>query len=1133
MRDYKGSRIYSASDLVNFLGCAHRTTLDLIHLDAPMEQAEDDEQAKLLADKGLEHERAFLRRLADSGKRVADIGEAGRDVQERFDATLAAMRSGVDVVYQATLLDGCLAGHADFLMRVEHPSRFGAYGYEVYDTKLARSAQAKHVVQLGFYSRLLARAQGSEPLMMHIALGDGTVSRHRVADYAHYVAMAQERFLVRVEQGAPDTFPEPCEQCAFCPWRDRCDAQWIETDHLSQVAGITRLQIHKLEAAGVTTLGALALLPASHAVSKMHADTLAKLHAQAGLQLQARQTGQRQLELLPLDPAGLRGFARLPRPDPGDLFFDMEGDPLEVGGLEYLFGVYWREGDQPRFKPFWAHDRGEERIAFEQFMDFVSEHLRRHPAAHIYHYAAYEETALKKLMSLHATREAQVDNLLRRRKLVDLYKVVREGLRVSEPRYSIKNIEHFYLDAREGDVTNAGASIVYYERWRATRDPKLLKDIEDYNHDDVRSTYELREWLLGLRPKQATWFEPPQALAGEDAGQVDAATPAEQRLERYRHRLAVDALPKDRADWSADDHFRLLVWELLGFHARAAKPAWWAMFSRMDMEEDELIEDGESLGGLVLERVDGGTGRGRSAQLTYRFPQQETKLKTGDGAVLLPLGRRVSALTIDEDALRVSFRCKLETDEVPARAALGPAGPIGTDVLNEAIYRFADSVIAGDGGYPALRAVLRLDSPELTGRAPGLPVVPEDSGTEAIIDAVAALDQSYLYIQGPPGAGKTYTGSHVIVELLRRGCTIGVTSNSHKAINNLLAAVEDNAIKRGIEFRGLKKCSAGKAEQEFDGAFIENVSTNEDVFAAIGFTDVKLAAGTAWLFADPEMNQKLDYLFVDEAGQVALANLVAMGVSARNIVLLGDQMQLGQPIQGVHPGRSGESSLEYLLGGLATIPPDRGIFLATTWRMHADVCCFISDAVYDGRLHPEANNANQALVLGPGAHPALQPTGIRFIATEHDGCRQRSEEEAVIVAELLVSLLEQGYRDKEGVEHRLTLDDVLVVAPYNMQVNLLKKTLPEGARVGTVDKFQGQEAEVVIVSMATSSQEYLPRHMEFLYSRNRLNVAVSRARCLAVVVANPKLLEIDCSTPEQMELVNTLCWLHEYGTRRA
>jgi uncharacterized protein len=277
------------------------------------------------------------------------------------------------------------------------------------------------------------------------------------------------------------------------------------------------------------------------------------------------------------------------------------------------------------------------------------------------------------------------------------------------------------------------------------------------------------------------------------------------------------------------------------------------------------------------------------------------------------------------------------------------------------------------------------------------------------------------------------------------------------------------------------------------------------------------------------MDQQLDYIFVDEAGQVALANLVAMGTSAKNIVLLGDQMQLGQPIQGVHPGRSGESSLEYLLNGMATIPPERGIFLGTTWRMHPDVCRFISDAVYDGRLEPEPNNAKQVLLLKNDAHPALMPAGIRYIPIEHDACSQRSHEEAELVLALVNSLLQQRYRDKKNQERPMTLNDILVVAPYNMQVNLLKKVLPEGARVGTVDKFQGQEAEAVIVSMATSSEEYLPRFIEFLYSKNRLNVAISRAKCLALFIANPALMGIRCSTPEEMALVNTLCWVQEVG----
>ena len=270
-------------------------------------------------------------------------------------------------------------------------------------------------------------------------------------------------------------------------------------------------------------------------------------------------------------------------------------------------------------------------------------------------------------------------------------------------------------------------------------------------------------------------------------------------------------------------------------------------------------------------------------------------------------------------------------------------------------------------------------------------------------------------------------------------------------------------------------------------------------------------------------------LFVDEAGQVALANLIAMGASARNLVLLGDQMQLGQPIQGVHPGRSGESALEYLLDGAATVAPERGIFLATTWRMHPQVCRFISQAVYDGRLEPEPGNAAQALLLSATAHPALAPAGVRYLPVEHEHCSQKSREEAELVRTLVASLVNQRYRDKAGREHPMTLDEILVVAPYNMQVNLLRQVLPAGARVGTVDKFQGQQAQVVIFSMTTSSGDDLPRNIEFLFSKSRLNVANSRAKCLALFIANPALMSIRCSTPEQLALVNLLCRVEAYS----
>jgi superfamily I DNA and/or RNA helicase len=388
---------------------------------------------------------------------------------------------------------------------------------------------------------------------------------------------------------------------------------------------------------------------------------------------------------------------------------------------------------------------------------------------------------------------------------------------------------------------------------------------------------------------------------------------------------------------------------------------------------------------------------------------------------------------------------------------------------------------------------------------------------------VLDLEDSYLLVQGPPGTGKTYLSAHAIVDLLAQGQRIGVSSNSHKAINNLLVEVEKQALDRKLLFRGAKKSPA--EDHHLNGAMIVDVITNEEISDG----NYDLIAGTVWMFARPEFHQSLDYLFIDEAGQVSIANVVAMGLSARNIVLVGDQMQLAQPAQGVHLGDSGKSALDFLLGDIPTVPPERGIFLPVTRRMHPDVCRFISEAVYEGRLQPKSGNANQRLVLAPGADAALKSSGIAWVPVAHGGCSQKSEEEGARIKQLYASLLNQRWIDREGVEAPIRPADILVVSPYNMQVNLLKSGLPTGARVGTVDKFQGQEAAVVLVSMTTSSAEDISRGMDFLYSRNRLNVAISRAKSLAIVVANPKLLEAGCNTIEQLKLVNTLCFVKAYA----
>jgi uncharacterized protein len=1119
MREDKGVRLYSATDLVNFLGCQHSTVLDMRQLSDPVEFPPDVEQTVLLQEKGIEHEKAYLESLRAHGLSIVEIAPEG-SLNARVERTYQAMRDGVDVVYQGALFSAPWHGFSDFLLRVNGvPSNLGDFAYDVADTKLARSAKPKHVLQLCVYAGLLARVLGSEPLQMHVVLGDGGQASLRTADFRHYYGVALKRFEAFVTGTPPTTVAEPCAHCTFCRWAPTCEAEWEAAEHLSLVARMTRGQIDKLTIAGIHTLRQLAEAPDGSRVANLQADTFARLKSQAALQLVQRETGENHLELLPI-VAG-RGFSRLPRPDVGDLFFDMEGDPLFEGGLEYLFGLVHAEGSEELFSAFWAHDRDQEKTTFEQTIDFMVARLAKFPDAHIYHYAAYEESALKRLAMYHGTREAEVDNMLRGGKLVDLYKVVREALRVSEPRYSIKNLEHFYLEGgRTGGVKTAGDSVVMYERWRRLADDNLLGEIAAYNELDCRSTSRCRDWLLTLRPNTASWFV---------AGAAEAPSPdkEQKRLEAERRTAALiialigDAKPTDRP-------WRELLGHLLEFHRREAKPSWWAMFARQEMSEGDLIDDTECIGGLRPDATRPPRLDKKSTVYSFTFPPQDFKMGIGDEPVragtLEPAGEIVN---LDDETARISLKLGPSRSPLGQAASLIPKGPIGDKVLRDAIYRYAEAVARGEATrYAALNDILQKTPPRLHGNSPGAAIIPIGSElVQASIDALKRLSQSYMLIQGPPGAGKTFTSSQAIVELLAAGKTVGIASNSHKAINNLLVSVETIAREERVIFRGVKKSST--EDQFLPGArFIENTMDNDRATGG-GFD---LIAGTAWLFAREKLDGALDYLFVDEAGQVSLANIVAMGVSAKNIVLVGDQMQLAQPVQGVHPGDSGKSGLQHLLGDRATVPPDRGIFLPTTRRMHPDICRFISDAVYDGRLTADVSASNQRLNFEASPDPAaVAPTGIRFVTVEHSGCAQRSEPEAERLTRCYEALLGTAWIDHNGQDRQIGHDDILVVSPYNMQVNLLRARLPIGARVGTVDKFQGQEAAIVLISFATSSGEDLPRQIEFLYSRNRLNVAISRARCLAVIFASPRLLEIPCATIEQMRLVNTLCWAKGYS----
>ncbi len=1118
MQKTENSVLYSAGDLVNFMGCAHATKLDLRQLAAPVELPADDEQARLLQDLGLEHERRFLERLRSEGRSIIEIDGDG-DIVGKADRTRAALRAGPDVIFQGAFLDERWQGYSDFLLKVDRPSRLGSFSYEVADTKLARSARPKHILQMCIYSELLAREQGIAPRDMHVVLGNDSVATVRVDAVIHYFEFAKRRFLEYVQTSPSQSVGAPCSHCTFCRWTHECEAVWEATDDLGLVAGLTRGQADALRARGLPDMSALAAHDPSIRVDGIGKEVLRRLTHQARLQLHQRSTGERMVELLPTEPG--RGFERLPRPDAGDMFFDMEGDPLFDGGLEYLFGIVTLRGSDEEFHPFWAHDRDEERLAFQRAVDFMTDRLRAFPQAHIYHYASYEETALKRLAMFHGTRENEVDDLLREHKLVDLYRVVREAIRTSEPGYSIKNMERFYLaEARDGDVTTAGDSIVMYERWRQSRDERLLAEIEEYNRIDCSSTLQCRDWFLRMRGQELPWFE---GSAVEDSrGATEERTDAEQRVAS----MTTDLLEGEHGA----EEWRLLLVHLLEFHRRESKPAWWGVFSRQDLPFVELLEDAECLAGLEVDPEVPPRPEKRSIIHTFRFPAQDFKLKVGDkpkrAGSLEPAGE---VMAIDEDERTIELKLGPSRNPLEDGDSLIPSGPIGDKVLRAAVYRFAEAVRDGrETEYGALVSILRRDPPRFSKRPQGESVIRE--GEEPVAGTLAALEalqDSHLLLQGPPGAGKTYTASRVIAALLQAGKRVAVASNGHKAINQLLREIEEVVTERGIRCRGIKK-SSREDQLLGTGGWIEETFDNDAVTS-----DYDLVAGTAWLFARPEHDRAFDYLFVDEAGQVGLANAIAMGVAAANVVLVGDQMQLAQPVQGTHPGDSGVSALQHLLQDHATVPPERGIFLQETRRMHPDLCGFVSVAVYDGRLRSAPGIERQFLLVNVSRDPeALAPAGLRFVDVDSFGCTQRSQAEAERLAATYRCLVGEAWIDALGEEHTIGTEDILVVSPYNMQVEMLKRALPQDARVGTVDKFQGQEAPVVLISMATSSGDDLPRNIEFLYSLNRLNVAVSRARCLSVIFANPRLLEVPCNTIDQMKLVNGLCWARRYAEQQ-
>ncbi|WP_315095382.1 TM0106 family RecB-like putative nuclease [uncultured Cellulomonas sp.] len=1133
-----GGLVLSPSDLANAAACEFAV---LRHLDGRLGLAEPtpiaaDAMLARVSALGTAHENRVLQSyrathdvVTIARPRYDESGE--RAALERVHAsTLAALGSGADVVYQAGFFDGRFTGWADFVVREGDR-------WAVLDTKLARSVKVTALLQLAAYADQLISSGVPVTDEVHLVLGDRSRSSHRLADLLPLYRERRARLERMLDEHRAGEAPAAWGDGRYraCGRCDACAEQIAAHRDVLLVAGLRSTQRARLASAGIGTIDQLA--SGTGPVPGIGAATLTNLRRQAALQVR-QETTTDPLVFEVVEPAAI---AALPAPDAGDIFFDFEGDPLWTDdtvpadapadwGLEYLFGVVEAGG---QFLPFWAHDRAQEKQAFLDFLDYVAQRRAAHPGMHVYHYAPYERTALLRLAGRHGVGEDVVDQLLRDGVLVDLYATVRRGLRVGSSSYSLKKLEPLYMgdQTRDGAVTTATDSITEYAEACDLRDAgdedawrKKLDEIGDYNRYDCVSTQRLRDWLLARGPA------PTGAAATElqDAAEPDALV---------AEALAAAEALADPRDQQA---VRMLA-AAVGYHWREAKPFWWAHFDRLQSDPAEWLDPRGTLlvegTAEVVEDWSIGTGKrtfSRRLRLTGQL-EPGSDLRAGGTAYALydpppPYAQTSSTghrgWTAGVDILEVTARqaadsasgtrdVLLVSDRLPTGANPGPdlpmalapsPGPAVKSIV-EAIRALVGGVVGGLPDLPDLPAVDLLRRVPPRTRALPLPRPDDVRGTtEAIIDAVLDLDGSYLAVQGPPGTGKTYTGGHVIAALAAQGWKVGVVAQSHAVVENMLCAV--NAA-------GLPADQIGKKAQDEHPADAVWQSLAKPAHAAAfharqpgGF----VVGGTKWDFTSRDRlpDGGFDLLVIDEAGQFSLADTIAVSTSARNLLLLGDPQQLPQVTQGRHPEPVDRSALGWLVDGQDTLPDQLGYFLDRTWRMHPALTAAVSRLSYEDRLAAMPHTAHRAL---EGVEP-----GLRTIVVEHEGNAVSSPEEAAVVVDQVRDLL--GRRWTDGPDRPLEGQDILVVAPFNAQVWTVRRALETagiaGVRVGTVDRFQGQEAAVVLVTTCASSADDVPRGMEFLLNRNRLNVAVSRAQWCAIIVRSAHLTDYLPARPEQL-----------------
>jgi uncharacterized protein len=1107
MKKENGQLIFSPTDLSGFINCKHLTQLNRLAAEGVIKRPiRNNRVTEMLQLKGIEFENRFLEKFEAEGKTIVRIEQEDNDA---FNKTIAAMQSGVDVVYQARLKKDNWQGWADFLIKVDKPSDLGNWSYEVMDTKLATETKSGTILQIALYSQIIEDMQGQMPEIMHVQTPEGH-HEYRVDDFISFVRHTKKKFLESIED-ATDTYPEPVNHCDVCNWWEICNQKRRADDHLSFIAGMGNAQMKEVRAQGINTLEAMAelALPIPFRPSRGAVATYTKLREQARLQNESRTQNRPVYELLPLDDPE-KGFFNLPEPTKWDVYLDLEGDPLvDPSGREYIIG-WWH---QDVYNIIWAENAAEEKSAFESFVDQMQDIIAAHPQMHIYHFGAYEPSAFKRLMSKYATRENIIDDWLRNSRFIDLHTIVKHSLRAGVERYSLKDLERYHGYLREMDLrTLSGIKAEYEMLLETNRVADATTEMRDaialYNTDDCKSTEWLHKWLERLRQELIDSGEDIPRPVFEYQDPSDRVTDFELAIQPLIEALTND-VPPEKNDRTPEQQARFILANMLAYYRREEKSYWWEYFRITGLSEDELLEEKSAIAGLEFtqqrELVK------RSVIDTYRFPLQDYEIKKGD-KVTDSFGKIHGEIhDIDKSNNLIEIKKGPTRAELHAPVIISNIKFSAEDKEN-AIIALA-TWVASNGmdspldEYRAARDLLLRNNPSTT----ELVIQTSDSLLKAI-DWVTKLNDSILPIQGPPGSGKSYTASRMIVELLKQNKRVGITALSHKVITALLEKTYELIEAEGLDFDIIQKV-------EDDEETRWKIASETKALAKAS-SKYDLIAGTPFMWAYGDFSNTVDYLFVDEAGQLSLVDTLAMSRATKNMVLLGDPQQLQQPQQGIHPDGTEVSALEHVLGGNSTITEEQGLFLPITFRMHPTICSLDSELYYDSKLNPAPLLENQRIA----GNTRFAGSGLFYQPVAHSGNTIRSDEEVDAVAHIVAELCKGDvqYFDKNNNSFTVTRDYIKVISPYNGQVQVLKDRI-QGLSVGTVDKFQGQEAPIIIYSMTTSSVEDAPRGMDFLYSPNRFNVAISRARAIFILVGNQQVLEPDCKNPHQMKLANSFC----------